>query len=102
MIRKDQTFCPKCGRMYCEGYWGEGVCTADMRFSSEPTARGDEIAGYVREWYEKHRESFWERHIWKLHKPWKRGLADEFMLSFLGEVCRVMAEAERQKSNREK
>lgn len=88
--------------MYCEGYWGEGVCTADMRFSSEPTARGDEIAGYVREWYEKHRESFWERHIWKLHKPWKRGLADEFMLSFLGEVCRVMAEAERQKSNREK
>lgn len=31
---KTQNCCPKCGRMYCEGYWGEGVCTADMKFSN--------------------------------------------------------------------
>ena len=33
-----QTFCPKCHRMYCPGFWGEGVCTADMHFCGEPTA----------------------------------------------------------------
>lgn len=95
---KDQTFCPKCGRMYCEGFWGEGVCLADMHFSDEPTARGDEIADYVRRWYELNRESWWDR-----HRPGadRRGLhADEFMLGFIQEVGRVTAEAERQKRGR--
>lgn len=84
---KDQTFCPKCGRMYCEGYWGEGVCTADMSFSDDPTACGDEIAYYVRRWYEINRESWWDRHG---PNSDRRGYhADEFMLSFLNEVGRV-------------
>jgi hypothetical protein len=100
-IEKDQTLCPKCGRMYCEGFWGEGVCTADMQFSSDPTSRGDEIALYVRVWYEANRETFWDRYIWKFHKPWTRGLADEFMLAYLQEVRRVEAEAERQSKRSE-
>jgi hypothetical protein len=99
MVMKDQTFCPKCHRMYCEGYWDEGVCTADMQFSDDATARGDEIAGYVRVWYEKHREGFWERHGPR-GKLWALGLADEFMLSFIAEVWRVEAEAKRQKEAR--
>lgn len=92
----DQTFCPKCGRMYCEGYWDEGVCIADMKFSSDPTARGDEIAGYVRVWYERHRETWWER-SWlnPRGRLFNEGLADEFMLAFIGEVGRVTAAAKR-------
>jgi hypothetical protein len=85
--------------MYCEGYWGEGVCTAAMSFSSDPTSRGDEIADYVRTWYERNRETWWDR-----HKPGITGAApdrsgvhaDEFILRFLGEVARVNAEADRQ------
>jgi hypothetical protein len=91
---KDQTFCPKCHRMYCEGYWGEGVCTADMHFGGEPTADGDAVAEYVRRWYELHRESWWDR-----HRPMadRNGIhADEFMLAFLGEVRRVTSEATKQ------
>ncbi len=87
MIReKDQTFCPKCRRMYCEGYWGEGVCTADMHFGSEPTSRGDQKAEYLRVWYEAHRESWFER-WWR--PVWKMGLADNFMLGLLQEVRRI-------------
>jgi hypothetical protein len=62
-----------------------------MRFSRDPTARGDEIAAYVRDWYEGHRESWWER--WR--KPW-RLFADNFMLDLVAEVNRVQAEADRQ------
>ena len=91
---KDQTPCPKCGRLYCEGYWGEGVCTADMRFSTEPTALGDDIAEYVRAWYEANRETWWERRHDSAARS--RGVADEFMLSFIAEVRRVMEEADRQ------
>ncbi len=85
--------------MYCEGYWGLGICIADMRFSREPTSRGDEIAGYVRSWYEINRETWSARH--QLN-PFgaatdRSGVhADEFMLSFINEVFRVSAEAERQ------
>lgn len=61
-----------------------------MLFSREPTAQGDEIAAYVREWYERHRESAWRR--------WRRreDTADEFMLGLIAEVRRVEAEARRQ------
>lgn len=95
MLReKDQTLCPKCGRMYCEGYWGEGVCTADMSFCSEPTAKGDQIALYVRQWYEAHRESWWDRHLPFAER--KGVVADNFILGFMQEVSRVETEAERQ------
>lgn len=97
--QKDQTLCPKCGRMYCEGFWKEGVCTADMRFSRDPTSRGDEIADYVRTWYEINRESWSDRHQINPFGPAsdRSGVhADEFMLSFIAEVGRVSAEAERQ------
>jgi len=88
---KDQTICPKCHRMYCEGYWGEGVCVADMQFSRDPTARSDDIADYVRYWYEINRETWWQRHG---RLADRNGIvADEFMLSFIAEVRRVTAEA---------
>ena len=100
---KDQTFCPKCRRMYCEGFWGEGICIADMKFSSDPTSVGDEIADYVRYWYERNRETWFDRHQ---INPFgaatdRSGVhADEFMLRFIGEVGRVSAEAEKQKAAR--
>ena len=84
MIPKDQTLCPKCGRMYCEGYWKEGVCVADMGFCGEPTADGDLIAGYVRVWYEAHREGWRDRY----RQQWTWA-ADEFMLGLIQEVGRV-------------
>lgn len=92
---KDQTHCPKCGWMYCEGYWGEGVCLADMAFSSDPTSVGDEMADYLRRWYELNRETWWDR-----HRPSadRRGFhADNFMLSLINEVSRIQGEAERQR-----
>lgn len=88
---KDQTLCPKCGRMYCEGYWNEGVCTKDMQFCGEPTADGDEAARCLRVWYEIHREDLRERLWRKTHE----GLADEFMLSLAGEVRRIEEERQR-------
>lgn len=81
----DQTYCPKCRRMYCEGFWGEGICTADMTFSSEPTDDGDKVAEYIRVWYEHHREGWWVR-LWR-----RKDCADEFMLAFINEVGRVQA-----------
>ncbi len=69
--------------------------TNDLEFSSDPTSRSDEIADYVRQWYEQHRETWFER-----HSPFgtnrKRGsaLADEFMLGLIAEVRRVLKQAE--------
>jgi hypothetical protein len=94
MREKDQTFCPKCGRMYCEGYWGEGVCAADMYFGSEPTAAGDAVARYLRDWYEHNRESWWDRHRPSADRNGSH--ADEFMLSLLNEVARIQAAAVRE------
>lgn len=88
-VPKDQSLCPKCGRMYCEGSWGEGVCTADMTFSSEPTSRGDDIAEYLRRWYELNRESWWDRHRAMADRNGVH--ADEFMLSFINELRRIDA-----------
>ena len=94
---KDHTLCPKCGRMYCEGFWDEGVCIDDMRFSSDPTSRGDEIADYVRQWYEINRETWWQHH--RRRADDSRGIADEFMLSFIAEVRRVTMEADWQNTH---
>lgn len=94
MREKDQTRCPKCGRMYCEGYWGDGVCTADMGFSTDPTARSDEIADYVRHWYEINRETWWQHRRGIANRS--RCVADEFMLGLIAEVRRVTQEADRQ------
>ena len=85
--------------MYCEGFWGEGVCIADMSFCGEPTADFDSTASYVRRWYEAHRESWFDRHqINPLSAaPDRSGVhADEFMLGFLNEVYRVDEECKRQ------
>lgn len=87
---KDQTRCPKCGRMYCEGYWNEGVCVADMMFGGEPTADGDAVAYYLRDWYEKHRESWWDRNRFSKNQALLRaGCADEFMLALINELARI-------------
>lgn len=89
--------------MYCEGYWGEGVCTADMFFGDEPTAAGDAAASYLRAWYEAHRETWWERRGWRhpaRDGPW----ADNLMLGLMAEIGRIerAAEAERQKNKGER
>lgn len=95
-IEKDHTLCPKCGRMYCEGFWGEGVCTADMHFCGEPTADGDAAAGYLRAWYEANRESWWDRcSANRLGRAWEWA-CDEFMLGLMAEVRRINNECERQ------
>jgi hypothetical protein len=96
-VMKDQSFCPKCGRMYCEGYWGEGVCISDMGFCGEPTADFDEAGRCLRAWYESHRESWWDR-LW-FNRRW-RFSADEFMLGMLNEVHRINCEREDQTKRR--
>lgn len=94
---KDQTWCPKCGRMYCEGYWREGVCTADMHFSGEPTSDFDATGEYLRAWYEVHRETWWDRNRYsKNQKLLRMGTADNFMLGLLNEVHRINEERKRQ------
>ena len=68
-----------------------------MQFSREPTARGDEIAAYAREWYEANRETWWQRHKPGIIGPGpdRSGRhADEFMLRFVGEVRRIIEAAE--------
>ena len=99
---KDQTSCPKCHRLYCEGYWGEGVCIADMAFSRDPTARGDEIGDYVRQWYERNRESWWSRHRPQFfsYRDNSGVVADNFILAMIGEVGRVQREADRQMADK--
>ena len=55
----------------------------------DPTSRGDLIAEKVRQWYEAHRETWWDR-----HKPGIIGAspdrdgshADEFILGFIQAV----------------
>lgn len=83
---KDQTICPKCYKMYCEGFWGEGVCTSDMYFGTDPTSAGDQEAYYLRQWYEAHRESWWERR----GKRWELW-ADNLMLGLMNEMARIRA-----------
>lgn len=99
MIEKDQTLCPKCGRMYCDGFWCEGVCTADMDFCGEPTADFDEVGRCLRVWYEAHRETWWDRNRPQLFSFRDNSgvVADEFMLGMLNEVRRIEQEMERRK-----
>jgi hypothetical protein len=97
MIEHDHSLCPKCGRMYCEGYWDEGVCIADMKFCGEPTADFDESARCLRVWYEAHRESWWSRNrLSRNQRLLRAGVADEFMLGMLNEVYRINCEREAQ------
>lgn len=101
----DRTLCPKRGRMFCAGYRGEGVCTADMRFCGEPTADGDIAAEYLRIWYERNRETWWDRNNWGIwgSAPDRAGVhADNFMLRLMGEMGRINAERQRQADERMK
>lgn len=90
MTPHDQSFCPKCSRMHCEGYWGEGVCVADMRFCGEPTSDGDAAASYLRTWYEAHRES------WNEHRKKRWQITDNLMLGLINEMHRIESERLRQ------
>lgn len=94
-MMKDQTFCPRCGRLYCEGFWQEGVCIKDMHFCGEPTADFDESGRCLRAYYEAHRETLWDRSKFN-RRAWREGLADEFMLGILNEVDRIDEERKRQ------
>jgi hypothetical protein len=93
-MEHDQTLCPKCGRMYCEGFWSEGVCISDMHFCGEPTADFDAKGEYLRVWYEKHRETWWDRSRYsKNQQLLNAGCADEFILGLLNEVRRIEEQA---------
>jgi hypothetical protein len=93
---KDQTYCPKCHRMFCEGYWLEGVCIVDMQFCGEPTADGDQAASYLRVYYEAHRESYWDRSELNCNgRQWEYA-ADNFMLGLMNEMHRINCERQRQ------
>lgn len=61
-----------------------------LNLSDEPTARADDIADAVRQWYERHRETWWDRH-WPLGAgPDRSGVhADEFMLRLISVVNAV-------------
>jgi hypothetical protein len=96
----DQSFCQKCGRMYCEGYWGEGVCVTDMHFCGEPTADGDETARCLRLWYEARRETAWERSkINPRGRAWEYA-ADNLMLGLIIEIHRISCEQDAQLKRR--
>lgn len=70
----------------------EGTTIEIPWFSIDPTARGDEIAWCVRQWYEKRRETWWERHTGRGVDIRTGGaIADEFMLRFV-EVVRLVTE----------
>lgn len=77
--------------MYCDGFWNEGVCIADMHFCGEPTADGDAAAVYLRAWYEAHREG-WNEHR---KKRWTV-TADNLMLGLMNEMHRIECERQRQ------
>jgi hypothetical protein len=58
----------------------------------DPTSRGDMCAELMRRWYEKNRESWWDRHKPGIigAGPDRSGVhADEFMLRLLGEAYRI-------------
>jgi hypothetical protein len=58
----------------------------------EPTADGDAMAGYLREWYERNRESWWER---RRRRRYPGNIqADSFMIRLMMEVGRIEAEME--------
>lgn len=102
-IEDSQARCPKCDHWYCPDMTRVGVCVADMHFSDDATSRGDEVASYVRYWYERNRETWWDR-----HKPGVVGAApdrsgahsDDFVLRLVAEVGRVQSEAQRQYAGR--
>jgi hypothetical protein len=60
----------------------------------DPTSRGDIIASVLRQWYERNRETWWDR-----HKPGIMGAgpdrahvhADEFMLALINKVREIDA-----------
>ncbi len=84
--------------MYCEGFWGEGVCTKDMNFCGEPTADFDEFASILRTYYEAHRETLADRHWFPggREPDLTGGHADEFMLGMINEFRRIDGERLRQ------
>jgi hypothetical protein len=59
----------------------------------DPTARGDEIASKVRQWYEANRESWWDRHRPSADRNGSH--ADEFILGLINAVSRADAETPR-------
>ena len=58
----------------------------------DPTTRGDLISEKVRAWYERNRESWWDRHRPRADR---RGIhADEFMLEFINAVGQAEREVD--------
>lgn len=64
---------------------------------SDPTARADEIASRMREWYEANRENWWHRHMPVLLggslNMW-RIASDDFILRLVAQVQKVTDEVD--------
>jgi hypothetical protein len=63
------------------------------KFCGEPTADGDIMATWLREWYEANRETWWDRNNYPFRQgyPDRAGVtADNFMLELLGQVERLL------------
>jgi hypothetical protein len=61
----------------------------------DPTALGDEFADRLRQWYEKNRETWFERHHWNILgvDPDRYGThADEWMLGFIQAYEQIKAD----------
>lgn len=68
------------------------TCASDIgkqnRTGLEPTARGDMRAELMRRWYEKNRESAWDRI--RPGAPRKSMVADNFMIGMLDEAKNIL------------
>jgi hypothetical protein len=67
-----------------------------MTRAMDPTSRGDIVASVVRDWYERNRETWWDRHCgpgWPVGPGTDRSgaHADEFMLRLVNKVREIDA-----------
>ncbi len=59
-------------------------------FCGESTADGDIAAGFMRQWYEANRESWFDRHLpFGTNRKHGSALANEWMLQFIGQYHRL-------------
>jgi hypothetical protein len=89
----DGEWCRACGRVGLATGLRAAVIKARGRneppsvpvaFDGDPTSRGDAVAREVREWYERNRESWWNR---LTSSAARKGIvADDFMLGLINAV----------------
>lgn len=67
---------------------------ARSTYADDPTARGDEMAEELREWYEENRESYWDRcKFSKNQRLLSMGCSDNFMLRLQQKAIQIALDA---------